>query len=539
MRKSESPGVIERLIENWLTNTSERGYEVPFCQLLMIEGHTIVHLDRHTGTEQGKDVISRDDGGDLCAFQLKTGDINVRRWRTEVEPEINELIEYPVEHPAATGFAKPFFVTTGRLNGNVNTRIISKNNGNLKRGFASLRIWDGNELLKRFIGSHGQFLPRTPVDFHAFLHLYLADGSDVLPKDRLAQFLDSSLKPEALKTSAEAARAIASTIILVAYALGGYQRKHNHFAQFEAWLLTTSYIARLAETKGLAKKYWGGSIALALDAARRSLEKLSREAIPRESLAEGNVIVDGGPVYRARATILVGSLAAYSLTSSPEVCNQDDRRAVNAFISTHRQHMWLWGESAIPFYVLLALHLEDYGRSSEAEAVVLEIIHKITESNVRGSTSLLAAPYYDAEACMAAECELEAPPTSSDCPAGSSYTLHALIDFLVRRRRRTALARLWTPITGIQLTEMQYPSPPLFYEWRTERGRCEKRFVDRPQSWATLVDGVESTPVDSIPQFLGEHLDFAVMFMLVYPHRLCPSMLATVERLLDNESRAR
>lgn len=92
--------MIERLIENWLTNANERGFEIPFCQLLMSEGHRIIHLNRHSPTELGKDIISIDASGNLCAYQLKGGDINMRTWRTHVLPEIVELIETQVEHPS-------------------------------------------------------------------------------------------------------------------------------------------------------------------------------------------------------------------------------------------------------------------------------------------------------------------------------------------------------------------------------------------------------------------------------------------------------
>lgn len=87
--------MIERLIENWLSSTNERGYEVPFCQLLMAEGHRIIHLNRHSPTEQGKDVISLDHKGKLCAFQLKGRDIDIARWRREVKPEVDALGDCP------------------------------------------------------------------------------------------------------------------------------------------------------------------------------------------------------------------------------------------------------------------------------------------------------------------------------------------------------------------------------------------------------------------------------------------------------------
>ena len=36
--------MIERVVENWLTSTNERGYEVPFCQLLLSQGYRMTIL---------------------------------------------------------------------------------------------------------------------------------------------------------------------------------------------------------------------------------------------------------------------------------------------------------------------------------------------------------------------------------------------------------------------------------------------------------------------------------------------------------------
>ena len=75
------PGVIERVIENWLTSANERSYHIPFCQLLAAEGEPVIHVSPHGPFEQGKDVITIDKKGKLRAYQLKQGDIGLAEWR--------------------------------------------------------------------------------------------------------------------------------------------------------------------------------------------------------------------------------------------------------------------------------------------------------------------------------------------------------------------------------------------------------------------------------------------------------------------------
>lgn len=65
--------MIERVVENWLTSITERGYQIPFTQILTLEGHKVLYVSKHGQMEQGKDIITVDAQGHPCAFQLKSG----------------------------------------------------------------------------------------------------------------------------------------------------------------------------------------------------------------------------------------------------------------------------------------------------------------------------------------------------------------------------------------------------------------------------------------------------------------------------------
>ena len=348
--------MIERLIENWLVNANERGFEVPFCQLLMAEGHRVIHLNSHSPTEQGKDIISIDSRGRLCAFQLKGGNIDMSGWRREVKPEVEALIENIVEHPGVkSGFAIPYLVTNGRLTEPVVSQVTNLNRSNRRRKLKPLNVLVGADLLARFVACHGRFLPREPKDFEAFLRLFLANGRDMLPKARFARFLESQLDPEQVTKKTDVVRALASTVVLAAYALSAYQRAENHFALFEGWVLVAAHIARLAEMKNSGAKSWEPSFDLALGAARLAMVNLRDEALSGRELVEGNVVMDGGPPYRARLTLLIGASAALGLSNRRSERRGDYVGKLNSLIGEHHRDMLLWGESAIPFFVSLAL----------------------------------------------------------------------------------------------------------------------------------------------------------------------------------------
>jgi len=113
--------VLSKAIEDWLANVSERTFEVPFVQLLMVEGYKVVHLAKpHGPMEQGKDILAIAPDGVPCAFQLKQGDLTLKNWRDPEEPlkgQVEDMLDIPIQHPSIpAGLShRSFLVTTGNL----------------------------------------------------------------------------------------------------------------------------------------------------------------------------------------------------------------------------------------------------------------------------------------------------------------------------------------------------------------------------------------------------------------------------------------
>ncbi|MCK4815230.1 hypothetical protein KA005_05635 [bacterium] len=192
--KNAASGITERAIENWLTNASERGYQVAFCHLLNAMGYSVVHSTTHTPIEEGKDIIAKDPRGKVIAFQLKRGDIRTSSWRT-MESEINELVEYPIGHPSIGNNAKhqPILVTTGSINENVCSRIDNKNRAWRQRGWKPLKTWSYLELVAKFKKYTYSFLPQQISEFHRLLGFMINEGSGPLDKDEFDLLLRSVL----------------------------------------------------------------------------------------------------------------------------------------------------------------------------------------------------------------------------------------------------------------------------------------------------------------------------------------------------------
>ena len=109
--------MLERVIENWLDKATERSFQQPYCYMLSAEGHTIIHLTRTLCYGMGKDIITIAPDGTPCAFQLKAGNISLAKWRTEVSPQIDDLVVGQINHPSVDNSKhhRSYLVTNGNI----------------------------------------------------------------------------------------------------------------------------------------------------------------------------------------------------------------------------------------------------------------------------------------------------------------------------------------------------------------------------------------------------------------------------------------
>src|SRR3954471_453432 len=74
--KSVRNSMRERLVEDWLIRINERGYDVAFCQILLLQGRHVLRAG-HSPIEHGKDVLAASvDRKKVWGYQLKTGNVS-------------------------------------------------------------------------------------------------------------------------------------------------------------------------------------------------------------------------------------------------------------------------------------------------------------------------------------------------------------------------------------------------------------------------------------------------------------------------------
>ena len=497
--------------------------------MLASEGERLLYIATHGPFEKGKDIVTRLPDGAVRAYQLKGGDIKLGEWRG-ISEQINNLVELPVNLPQLSGIAShhPFLVTNGRVDDVVLEYINTSNLGWKRRRFEHpLEVIEGSHLISRFVAAHGTFLPKETKDFQLLLTLVLNNGRAPLDKPKFAEFLEGMIPFREGVSATNVGRALTSVVLLTSYILGSAESHANHWALFEAWTMVASYILGAATQHALEESRWKNSYELAMLGANRALDRLAEECTSREHYVEGHPIADGY-FYGARQLLLAGLLSARALRERSAGRPPD---ATMKSLIQARIRQWVpWGESAASFLFLAALETERESLPLKGEQIVLECLHFVLASNREGLQGCpdSFASVEDSLRFLHGIADHEARPSRD-----FSYTCQSLIDFLVRRWRRRALAGAWEGITRLSLVASIPQEPSDWFRWEASSAVLTSRFAAQPASWALLLQEAEQRDTSLLPALLRTSRDFALFYLLVFPHRLTPETLALVDTLYE------
>lgn len=528
---SERNGLLERVIEDWLTKANERQYHLPFCQVLSAEGETILFVSAHGQFEKGKDVITRTATGEIRAYQLKAGDLGVPDWR-RIYGELIDLVELPIELPGLpliTDFT-PVLVTNGELNQPCLEQVRSSNAAWRARGIAKeLQTIQKGQLFRRFVESHGAFLPRELEDFRTFLELILRKGIEAADKEKAARLFEHLIPDDnQLKKTLTVQRVATSIALLTAYISGAASSALNHWALFEYWVLAGAYVLHVLERSAAPENVCETTFQICEMAADSALESLAKESQERTHLVEGFPLFDG-QTYHPRITILLGLLCAWDLSLQMRGLPRPLRYFVASLTAEHLREMRAWGESAIPFMFAVILAIEQSSRSSVAEAIAMQLIREISIANGSAATGRGASnPYYSAEESL--RLDLGFDPLNDEQFVGFSYSVGPLVDFLARRWRRRGLASLWYGITRLSMMEYIPQSAAEWYRWDSSDGVLQSRLAGEPESWRVLEERASSSPIEGLPNSLTKRPWFAIWFVMVFPHRFTRATSKLIDR---------
>ena len=523
--------MIERLIENWLTSTGERGYEVPFAQILASEGHRIIQGPVHHPFEHGKDILTFAAKGKLQAYQLKGPDLVSLRDFENIQGQLLALTGAAITHPAVTP-ARPadqvFLVTNATLTPPVLDRIRNFNTTNEQRGWPPIVPIGRDQLLARFVTAHGQYLPQSLPDIRSLLEFYYSDPESLFPVQRFARYLSAILPFSPQNVSNSACRqAVASAVLLTAYAASSWTKAENHLCVAQAWLTACITLMRFAAVRKLDTKLWLGSYELSLEAARVAIASLSKEAAQAEDL----VIPDlaDGMAYPSRALLVSGILGAYLLSERTRGdVDEPVTERVRTTLTREASYVKVVGESDVPAFMILATALEHLGQIQRGEHMMLSLVGTLAKLNQRHSGRALADPYHDTEQVLLRQVGADSDLEGEEFD-GRSYMLHVAIEWLARRLWRRHLASMWSDITRVEFLEFQPSGPEQYLAVQDDDGELKSWSAGQPQSWAMLLAQSRTLDRSRIPEILWERREMIPYLPLLFPYRLT----ATLGQMID------
>lgn len=532
--------MLEKIVENWLDKATERSFQQPFCYMLSAEGHTIIHSTRHSATELGKDIITIDGDGTLCAFQLKTGNISLAKWQNEVSRQIDSLVVGKVVHPSIETLEhhKSYLVTNGNIAEEVSFDIKGRNETwtNQNQSYLRLRTIDRGEFFEKAKRLGTDLWPSELTETKILLEMFLESGQGLLPKAKLALLFESTFQfdDDDEPSEAHCRRVIASAGLLCAIATSNFSNENNHVAEIEAWMLYIAYVLAVAERWRLPGKAYKNELKIAKDSIYNSLANLCDEIRERDDLVEGDAFADSY-VYRVRVTWLLGLMGIYALW---RLRKERDKNETDVFLREfckEKQHLLeLWGEAAIPQFLAFLWYFRKINATKEPTISLYHLIAEICHRNAPNSRTFLANPYYEAEDILP---HLFAPILGpgedplEETFTGSSYALEGLVHLFVRRNWKQAMKGLWPSVSKLASVSFKPENPWDFYRWRNKDGKRWDVFPEPTQEWEKLKTLSFESEGSCIPPTIKNDPILLLLFLCVYPHR----MNAEIMRWLDTQ----
>ncbi len=532
--------MLEKIIEHWLDKATELSYQQPFCYMLSVEGYTIIHSTRHAAMELGVDIIAIAPDETPCAFQLKTGNISLKKWRDEVGPQIDDLVCGQLNHPSidTSKYHRSYFVTNGRIEEEVSRAIDDRNRAwkNQNQSYRRLETIVRGELFEKAKRLETDLWPSELTDVKTLLEMFLENGEGTLPKQKLASLFDSTFPLKHLKngkkpTKKHCERVIASAGLLCAIAASSYSNKNNHVAEIEAWMLYIAYIFALVERWDLSVKTYENGLNIAKQSIYDSLTNLYNEVKERKNLIEGDLFADFY-VYRVRMTWLLGLMSIYALWRHS---NEEPKDEVDDFLQDfckEKQHLLeLWGEAAIPQFLAFLWYFRRINATMGPNVFLCHLISTICQRNGPNSRSFLANPYYEADDILPHTLGLSEDPLE-DTFKGSSYTLEGLVHLFVRRNWKQTMKDLWPGVTKLASITYKPDNSWDFYRWMNKNEGERYDVYPKPmQEWDDLKKLSFESEGACIPPTIKDHPILLLLFLCVYPHR----MNAEIMRWLDTQ----
>jgi hypothetical protein len=512
--------LLEKIVENWLTSSGEREFEVPFTQVLIAEGYRVLQGPSHHPFEHGKDIVAYSLDKKLFAFQLKGGDLDLKQLES-IQHQLFALVATPAIYPGIPAGQRPdraVLVVNGALTPPARNRLAALNSANEVSGLGVIEVIERHQLVGRFLSAHALLPALEPETLSRFLDIFLSDGQEAFPVNKFLIFISDALRPA--ESAKKARRIIANAVLLAAYAMGPWQKHCNHLAVAQGWLATTIAVLGVPAKMKLAKKDFESSYHLALGSARRSLNYLLEEALIGQDLVIPDIA--DGFVYGMRTMAVCSYSAAFLLSESFLRDGVEVSPKVRELLLREIPYFSVVSESQAPQLFIIATALERLGQPIVGANLVFGWLADLAENNQPHSSDAIPNPYYPAEEVTLWHAGGAESPEERF--AGVAYSLHLSVDWLARRAYREPLEQLWSTISKVEFFEFEPSSPAMLLSANDTEGSLRMWRASTPQSWASLHAASRLVDEGRLPKLLWRHPECLPYLGLILPAHFTSSI---------------
>lgn len=523
--------MIERIVENWLIEANERLFQYPFCQILANKGHTVLHMTRHCAMEQGKDIISIDAEGNICAFQLKgisSERMTLSKWEENLT-QINKLVYQSPIHPSIKESKphKSFLVINSDLDEEVQSSINAYNQSLANQGrndklevIVKGEIIDGLKLL----GS--DFWPIKPSNLNQFLELYMQNGKGFPDKEKLSLFISENFgmnTMEKLKLSKDQARRLALSISFFnSFLITPFNKGNNYASEFECYIIYLSHLIGFIEKQNLEYSFFEDLVNLTLKQLYNLLINIAEELENLEYYHTDYILEAESIVYRPRMTYLIALASLlylwnYFLKDEDYIITKYDD-FIKKFIKDNAKNMYYWGEYASPQMLLFYLFQRYTNGSGSIDFFLRDIINVII-SHSKNKNSTFPDPYVDFDSYIKNIYDKKNAPQEKIFN-GASYSIECFTHLFAMKNFKNEMRFLWPGISRLQHHKFIFKNKWEFYKWKANEGTTVYEVPPLQKSWAELCKESNEHSGDDLSLIIKNNPIYYLCHILVYPHRL-------------------
>jgi hypothetical protein len=515
--------------------------------MLNSQGYTVIHSTRHCAIEYGKDVLAIADDGMPCAFQLKGNpgsSITLSQYR-QIRPQLDELVNQRIEHPSVTRDVqhRSYLVTNGRIEEEVLLAINQVNDANARDGFPKrkLETIGREQLLSWATDLEASLWPSELEEVRTLLEIITHEGNELFPVEKFHRLLTTlfELIPQCERRfgSDELARRLASAALLTAVALMPFSKRENYWAVITAWVMFSVYAIGFGQKQEKNHDLIRPSLKVASEVIEDNLTCLINETCARQGRYwEGFSIADF-PVYEWRLTLLMGIGSLYWLE-----CERTDhwreiemKEQIESMLPSTQNEMKLWGEGAVPHFLLHEWYLEKRGIMVE-NAPVMDLANSIFSKN-------LFCVYYSAEDVIRHELSLTlegfTSPIAEDAENDviASYFAEAIMVHMAQRNLKEACQQLWKSYSRVKCLEFHPSKSWMYCLWHCDEG--DNHMFNPPEKgeWGNLVSASQRSLQDTVPSLLVGSPLLLGLWCLIAPHRGTTTVICRLYESFSGDAR--